>query len=226
METKKISTAPCTVKQSMLLAWVSTWVSPVTAATIRARPILSSANSSERRIWSMMRSRSRWMMPSISAVAVMVTYSCVFMNRNSATRNSVAAQRLGLWPLLTLCTPALMEASTAAVLIPPKPDMNRRRGSAHCISGCTGWRKDTAAMSSVYASTARCCRLSEEYTCPSQSTLARPSATPLDAARRAGEQQHRQYHQRRGDQREHECAEEAQSTVAAAKTGANTEHDI
>ena len=56
------------------------------------------------------------------------------MNRNSATRNSVAAHRLGLLPPFTLCTPALMEASTAAVLMPPKADMKSSRGSEPCIS--------------------------------------------------------------------------------------------
>src|SRR5580698_1721434 len=74
-----------------------------------------------------------------------------------------------------------------------------------------------AATSFVYAFTAGRCRLSEGYTCPPQSTLARRSATPLDAARRAGEQQHRQYHER---------AEEAHSAVDAAKTGENAEDDI
>src|ERR1700675_4957219 len=83
-----------------------------------------------------------------------------------------------------------------------------------------------AVLSFVYASTAGRCRLSEGYTCPPQSTLARRSATPLDAARRAGEQQHRQYHQRGGDERDHERAEEAHSAVDAAKTGENAEHDI
>src|SRR5580693_5411060 len=83
-----------------------------------------------------------------------------------------------------------------------------------------------AAQSFVYASTAGRCRLSEGYTCPSQSPLARLSAMPLDAARWAGEQQHRQYHQRGGDERDHERAEEAHSAVDAAKTGENAEHDI
>src|SRR5271169_1210287 len=83
-----------------------------------------------------------------------------------------------------------------------------------------------AATAFLYASTAGRCRLSEEYTCPPQSTLARLLARPLDAARRAGEQQHRQYHQRGGDERDHERAEEAQSAVDAAKTGENAEHDI
>src|SRR5580693_3647483 len=81
-------------------------------------------------------------------------------------------------------------------------------------------------MSFVYASTAGRCRLSEGYTCPPQSTLARLSAMPLDAARRAGEQQHRQYHQRGGDERDHERAEEAHSAVDAAKTGENAEDDV
>src|ERR1700685_4533950 len=83
-----------------------------------------------------------------------------------------------------------------------------------------------AAQSFVYASTTGRCRLSEGYTCPPQSTLARHSVTPLDAARRAGEQQHRQYHQRGGDERDHERAEEAHSAIDAAKTRENAEHDI
>src|SRR5580658_136611 len=86
--------------------------------------------------------------------------------------------------------------------------------------------KDMAVMSFVYASTAGRCRLSEGYTCPPQSTLARRSAGPLDAARWAGEQQYRQYHQRGGDERDHERAEEAHSAVDAAKTGENAEDDI
>src|SRR5580658_7825693 len=86
--------------------------------------------------------------------------------------------------------------------------------------------KDMAVMSFVYASTAGRCRLSEGYTCPPQSTLARRSVTPLDAARRAGKQQHRQYHQRGGDERDHERAEEAHSAIDAAKTREDAEHDI
>src|SRR5580704_8320969 len=82
-----------------------------------------------------------------------------------------------------------------------------------------------AVMSFVYASTRGRCRLSEGYTCPPQSTLARHSAIPLDAAR-PSEQQHWQYHQRGGDERDHERAEEAHSAVDAAKTGENAEHDI
>src|SRR5579863_2004065 len=83
-----------------------------------------------------------------------------------------------------------------------------------------------AAMSFVYATTAGRCRLSERYTWPPQSTLARRLAMPLGAARRAGEQQHRQYHQRGGDERDHERTEEAHSAVDAAKTGENAEDDI
>src|SRR6202045_3097668 len=83
-----------------------------------------------------------------------------------------------------------------------------------------------AVLTFVYAFTRGRCQLSEGYTCPPQSTLARHSATPLDAARWAGEQQHRQYHQRGGDERDHERAEEAHSAVDAAKTGENAEHDI
>src|SRR6202035_2935488 len=83
-----------------------------------------------------------------------------------------------------------------------------------------------AVRSFVYAFTAGRCRLSEGYTCPPQSTLARRSVTPLDAARWAGEQQHRQYHQRGGDERDHERAEEAHSAIDAAKTGENAEDDI
>src|SRR5580700_5598404 len=83
-----------------------------------------------------------------------------------------------------------------------------------------------AATSFVYASKAGRCRLSEGYTCPPQSTLARRSATPPDAARRAGEQQHRQYHQRGGDERDHKRAEEAHSAIDAAKTGENAEDDV
>src|ERR1700719_533253 len=83
-----------------------------------------------------------------------------------------------------------------------------------------------AVLSFVYAVTRGRCRLSEGYTCPPQSALARLSATPLDAARWAGEQQHRQYHQRGGDERDHERAEEAHSAVDAAKTGENAEDDV
>src|ERR1700722_10217293 len=83
-----------------------------------------------------------------------------------------------------------------------------------------------AVLSFVYASKAGRCRLSEGYTCPPQSTLAQHSVTPLDAARWAGEQQHREYHQRGGDERDYECAEEAHSAVHAAKTGENAEDDI
>src|SRR5580698_8626687 len=83
-----------------------------------------------------------------------------------------------------------------------------------------------AVLSFVYASKAGRCRLSEGYTCPPQSTLARRSVTPLDAARWAGEQQHRKYHQRGGDERDHERAEEAHSAVDAAKTGENAEDDV
>src|ERR1700733_14717274 len=83
-----------------------------------------------------------------------------------------------------------------------------------------------AVLSFVYASKAGRCRLSEGYTCPPQSTLARRSVTPLDAARWAGEQQHRQYHQRGGDECDHERAEEAHSAIDAAKTGENAEDDI
>src|SRR5580704_11248797 len=83
-----------------------------------------------------------------------------------------------------------------------------------------------AVLSFVYAFTRGRCRLSEGYTCPPQSALARLSATPLDAARWAGEQQHRQYHQRGGDERDHERTEEAHSAVDAEKTGENAEHDI
>src|SRR5580658_9978838 len=86
--------------------------------------------------------------------------------------------------------------------------------------------KDMAVMSFVYAFTAGRCRLSEGYTCPPQSTLARRSVTRLDAARLAGEQQHRQYHQRGGDERDHKRAEEAHPPVDAAKTGENAEGDI
>src|ERR1700683_5244737 len=86
--------------------------------------------------------------------------------------------------------------------------------------------KDMAVMSFVYASTAGRCRLSEGYTCPPQSTLARRSVTRLDAARLAGEQQHKHDHQRGGDERDHERAEEAHSAVDAAKTGENAEGDI
>ncbi len=69
----KIRTAPCTVKQSMLLACVSTAVSLLTAATILDRPIPSIASSSECLIWSIRRMRILWMIASISAVVVIVT---------------------------------------------------------------------------------------------------------------------------------------------------------
>src|SRR6202045_3048096 len=83
-----------------------------------------------------------------------------------------------------------------------------------------------AVLTFVYAFTRGRCPLSEGYTCPPQSTLARHSAMPLDAARWAGEQQHRQYHQRGGDERDQERAEEAHSAIDAAKTGENAEDDI
>ena len=57
----------------MLLACVSTAVSLVIAATIRARPTSSSDSSSECLMWSISRTRILWMMASISAVVVMVT---------------------------------------------------------------------------------------------------------------------------------------------------------
>src|SRR5678815_125280 len=64
------------------------------------------------------------------------------MNRNSATRNKVAAHRLPL-----PCNPALMAARIAAVLRPPSADMTSSRGREPCISRRTSSRKDMTAMS-------------------------------------------------------------------------------
>ncbi len=97
--------------------------------------------------------RSLWMIASISAVAVMVTYCCVLMNRNSAIRNSEAAHRPGFWPLPESCTPALMAARIEALLTPPMPDMKTSFGIEPCISRRTSWMNDMSALPSVYIST-------------------------------------------------------------------------
>ncbi len=82
------------------------------------------------------------MMASISAVAVMVTNSCVFMNRKSATRNSAAAHSPGFCPLPASCTPELMAARIEALLTPPSPDMKSSFGNEPCISRRISWMKD------------------------------------------------------------------------------------
>src|SRR6185312_2537381 len=57
------------------------------------------------------------------------------MNRNRATTNRPAAQRLGLsLSSLAFWAALLIAAKSAALLIPPRPDMNTSRGSEPCIS--------------------------------------------------------------------------------------------
>src|SRR5450631_2209063 len=71
------------------------------------------------------------------------------MNKKIDTRKSVADHKLDLPP----CMPALMAVRMAAVLMPPRPDMNTSRGIEPCISRRTRLRKDIGAMSSVYTFT-------------------------------------------------------------------------
>jgi len=74
---------------------------------------------------------------------------CVFMNKNSATRNSAAAHSPGFWPLLVSWTPELIAARIEALLTPPMLDMNKSFGIEPCISRRTSCRKDMIVRSSV-----------------------------------------------------------------------------
>src|SRR5271170_4242197 len=126
------------------------------------------------------------MIASISAVAVMVTYCCVFMNKNSATRNSDAAHSPGFCPLLASCTPVLMAARIDALLMPPRPDMTKSFGIEPCISRRTSCKKDITALASATFNTRRR-RLGDGCACRQ---LLYVAASPFDVPRWAGDEQH------------------------------------
>ena len=118
---------------SVLLAWVRIALSLVIAATMRERPSVSIACTSDWRTASISRTRSLWMIASISAAAVITMYCCVLTNRNRPRRNSAAPHNAALSLRPGTCAPALMAARTMALLTPPSGHERQPR-EGFCIS--------------------------------------------------------------------------------------------